>query len=173
MGSGRYAARGVLSCLENQSILSARTFLQHYLHLFLSAHPEYSYDSSLALPSKLVAEEEYFNVTTLPAFNFLQLAISTCQIGVGAPISGTTPAKGAGRTAWAALWQRYEKEVPWLRTNTVKASKGHLDEIYFGFKKPVQGNPLQDMMSSLFGGGGGAGSSGSSAQRKVTSPGLD
>lgn len=171
MGSGRYAARGVLSYLENQSIFSARTFLQHFLHLFLSAHPEFSYDSSLALPAKLVSEEENFNVTTLPAFNFLQLAIVTCQVGVGSPASGTQPAKGAGRTVWATLWQRYEKEVPWLRTNSVRASKAHLDELYFGFKKPVQGNPLQDMMSSLFGGGGA--SAGSSAQRKVTSPGLD
>lgn len=178
MGAGRYAARGVLSYLENSSVFAARTFLQHFLHLFLSANPSYSYDQSVSIPSSFSTESEYFIVTTLPGLNFLQLVILTCQTGVGNPVNATASgaaAKGAGRQAWATLWQRYEKEVPWLKTASLKASKTRLDEIYFGFKKPQQGNDMiSNLMGSLFGGGNaGNAPSGSGAPRRVAAPALD
>lgn len=175
LGAGRYAARGVLSLLENQSIFAARAFLQHFLHLFLSANPSYSYDqTSVALPAKYTTESEHFIVTTLPGLNFLQLVILTCQAGVGSPLSATgSAAKGAGRTAWAALWQKYEKDIPWLKAASLKASKSYLDEVYFGFKKPQQGNDmLQNLMGSLFGGGNQPAQS-SPSQRRVAAPALD
>lgn len=42
-------------------------------------------------------------------------------------------------------------------------------EMYFGIRKPRQGNPLFDMMGSMFGGGGGA-SNTKPAQKKMEAP---
>lgn len=40
-------------------------------------------------------------------------------------------------------------------------------EMYFGIQRPRQGNPLFDMMGSMFGGGGGAGAAKKQAPRKI------
>jgi len=124
-----------------------------------------------------VNEEQHFIVTTLPGLNFIQLVILTVQAGAGTlrnPPSSGNSGKGAGRTAWNALWQKYEKDIPWLKAGTVKASKAKLDEMYFGVKKPQQGNDMLSNLMGLFGGGGGAPAGGTNqSQRRVATPALD
>ncbi|GAA5892986.1 hypothetical protein JCM5296_003398 [Sporobolomyces johnsonii] len=167
---GRYAARGALSYLESTFILAARTFLSHFLSLSLTAYPDLSVvrfpypppSSPLAQTTPPPPADELV-VTKLASLNFVQLAVRAAQVGVGEAIDKVRngnemrAARGQGTRAWTALVQRYEKQVPWLRQGEIKESTTVLGEIYFGIKPARQGNPLMDMMASMFGGGGGGG----------------
>ncbi|BGP41695.1 hypothetical protein JCM10449v2_005686 [Rhodotorula kratochvilovae] len=171
-GVGRYAARGTLSYLESSFILAARTFLSHFLALALAAYPSlrvasFAYPppgSPLAQSSAAPPAGDELVVTKLASLNFLQLAVRAAQASVGESVdkvrSGNGEARtqrGAGTKAWQSLLGRYEKSVPWLRAPEVKDATAALGEIHFGLKPQRQGNPLMDMMASMFGGGGAGG----------------
>ncbi|GAA5957734.1 hypothetical protein JCM8115_006233 [Rhodotorula mucilaginosa] len=184
---GRYAARGVLSYLEASFILAARTFLSHFLALTLAAYPSlrvvaFAYPppnsplaKSLASPSSGVStpkgtsstssssSSDELIVTKLASLNFLQLAIQAVQVGVGESVDRVKVGnemrvqRGAGTKAWQSLVARYERQVQWLRIPEVKEATTAIGEIHFGLRPARQGNPLMDMMASMFGGGGGGG----------------
>ncbi|POY76561.1 hypothetical protein BMF94_0346 [Rhodotorula taiwanensis] len=176
---GRYAARGVLSYLEASFILAARTFLSHFMALALAAYPAlrvvaFPYpppQSALAKSSTASASPsaDELTVTKLASLNFLQLAIQAVQAGVGESVDRVKVGnemrvqRGAGTKAWQSLVSRYEKQVQWLRIPEVKEATTAIGEIHFGIRPARQGNPLMDMMASMFGGGGGGGGGGSGA----------
>lgn len=105
-------------------------------------------------------------VTKLASLNFLQLAIQAVQAGVGESVDRVKVGnemrvqRGAGTKAWQSLVARYERQVQWLRTPEVKEATTAIGEIHFGLRPARQGNPLMDMMASMFGGGGGGGGAG-------------
>jgi len=165
--------------------------MEHFLQLFLTANPACLVDqSTYSIPTQLSQstseEKQTLRLTNLPALNFLQFTILTCQVGIGSFItpqvssssgsssSAASTGKGAGRAAWQALLQRYEKEVPWLRAPQVKESTARLGEIYFGIKSKTGGgeNMLANLMGSLFGGGGPS-SATAPSPRRIASPALD
>ncbi|GAA5977097.1 hypothetical protein JCM10908_004855 [Rhodotorula pacifica] len=167
---GRYAARGVLSYLEASFILAARTFLSHFLALALAAYPSlrvvaFAYpppNSPLAKSNaNTTATSDELIVTKLASLNFLQLAIQAVQAGVGESVERVKVGnemraqRGAGTKAWQSLVARYEKQVQWLRIPEVKEATTAIGEVHFGLRPARQGNPLMDMMASMFGGGGG------------------
>jgi hypothetical protein len=101
------------SLLESEAILAAHTFLDRFLDLALTAHPE--------LVVRRADGPTAITTTTSPSLNFLQLVIRTCQVGVGEPLAaGGNARTGMGRAAWQALVGRYEREVPWLREADAK-----------------------------------------------------
>jgi hypothetical protein len=174
-GAGRYAARGVLSYLQASSILAAQTCLSYFLSLLIAAQPNILVEK-VPLPSGIsTSTRSDFLLTKLPSLNFLQLAIITCQAGTGTPLVPSPQAqKGAGRSAWLSLWNKYEKEATWLRAASLKEAKDALGEIYFGIKiSRNDGNMMANLMGSLFGGGGSGAAPASSAGRRIASPGLD
>ncbi|GAA6016429.1 hypothetical protein JCM10207_003858 [Rhodosporidiobolus poonsookiae] len=166
-GVGRYAARGALSYLESSFILAARTFLSHFLSLTLAAYPTLRVvafpfpppTSALAKSSPSLPADELI-VTKLASLNFVQLAVRAAQAGVGESVdkvrvgSEMRVQRGNGTKVWQSLLGRYEKQVPWLRAPEVKDATTALGEIHFGLKPARQGNPLMDMMASMFSGGG-------------------
>ena len=85
--------------------------------------------------------------------------------------------KGAGRSAWLSLCNRYEKEVTWLRAPGVKESREQIGLIYFGIKIAKQGgeNLLSSLMGSMFGGGGASApaTGGAGRGRSIAAPSLD
>ncbi|GAA5884495.1 hypothetical protein JCM3774_004555, partial [Rhodotorula dairenensis] len=179
---GRYAARGVLSYLEASFILAARTFLSHFLALALAAYPSLrvvafaypppnsplakSQPSSSSSSSSSSSPSDELIVTKLASLNFLQLAVQAVQAGVGESVDRVKVGnemrvqRGAGTKAWQSLVARYEKQVQWLRIPEVKEATTAIGEIHFGLRPARQGNPLMDMMASMFGGGGGGGAGG-------------
>ncbi|BGP56716.1 hypothetical protein JCM8202_005807 [Rhodotorula sphaerocarpa] len=174
---GRYAARGVLSYLEASFILAARTFLSHFLALALAAYPSLRVvafpfpppGTALAKSAAASANSDELLVTKLASLNFLQLAIQAVQVGVGESVDRVKVGnemrvqRGAGTKAWQSLVARYEKQVSWLRIPEVKEATTAIGEIHFGLRPARQGNPLMDMMASMFGGGGGGGNGGAPA----------
>lgn len=94
----------------------------------------------------------------MPLLNFLSLLLLACQ--KGAP------------DLFRSLRQHYKAQLD-------EAAEGKWDEalegvgqMYFGIKPPRQGNPLMDMMGSMFGGGGfgGGGSQPKPKQERVEAP---
>ncbi|GJN92702.1 hypothetical protein Rhopal_005737-T1 [Rhodotorula paludigena] len=166
---GRYAARGTLSYLESSFILAARTFLSHFLALALAAYPTLRVaafpfpppSSPLATSPAAPPPGDELVVTKLASLNFLQLALRAAQAGVGESVEKVKVGgewrtqRGQGTKVWQSLLARYEKQVPWLRAPEVKDATAALGEIHLGLKPARQGNPLMDMMASMFGGGGG------------------
>ncbi|GAA5838858.1 hypothetical protein JCM9279_003882 [Rhodotorula babjevae] len=176
---GRYAARGTLSYLESSFILAARTFLSHFLALALAAYPSLRVASfAFPSPSSPLAQSptaappspDELVVTKLASLNFCQLAVRAAQSGIGENVDKVkVPGgrgdefrvqRGGGTKAWQSLVGRYERSVPWLKAPEVKEATQAIGEIHFGLKPARQGNPLMDMMASMFGGGGGGGGGG-------------
>lgn len=108
-------------------------------------------------------------MTKLASLNFCQLAVRAAQSGIGenvdkVKVPGARAGaeefrvqRGGGTKAWQSLVGRYERSVPWLKAPEVKEATQAIGEIHFGLKPARQGNPLMDMMASMFGGGGGGG----------------
>ncbi|BGP26049.1 cytoplasmic protein [Rhodotorula toruloides] len=167
-GVGRYAARGTLSYLESSFILAARTFLSHFLALVLAAYPtlrvvSFPYpppSSPLATSTTAPPSGDEIVVTKLASLNFLQLAVRDVQAGVGETVEKVKVGnewraqRGAGTKVWQSLVGKYERQVPWMRAPEVRDGMTALGEIHFGLKPQRAGNPLMDMMASMFGGGG-------------------
>ncbi|KAG8690642.1 hypothetical protein FRC09_011903 [Ceratobasidium sp. 395] len=156
---GAYAIRGTLPYLLNTSILSARTFLSTFLGLVLATsqkdtliNPHFPNPIPLTSPN---SESDDIQITTDPTLNFLQLAIQTCQRagwGNEATTSEEETQHRASRDAWLRLAARYRTRV--AGGDAMRDAIESLGAVYFDIPLARKGaNPLQDMMSSLFGGG--------------------
>jgi golgi to ER traffic protein 4 len=112
----------ITSYLEAGYIFSARIFLSHFLSLILTAQPSIL---QRTIPGPIdggeSTKDEIF-ITTLPALNFLQLLIRTCQVGPGTPVTPIPTAAGAGmgKAAFQALVGKYERYLSWLKTLELK-----------------------------------------------------
>ncbi|SPO00625.1 related to DUF410 domain protein [Cephalotrichum gorgonifer] len=94
---------------------------------------------------------------SIPLLNFLSLLLLAVQRG--------------GAELYKQLITKYSAHL--RESGTWFDSLDAIAEMYFGVKRPRQGNPLFDMMGSLFGGGGGGGAQ---QPRRVEAPpsvGLD
>ncbi|KAG9121456.1 hypothetical protein FRC07_002584 [Ceratobasidium sp. 392] len=111
-------------------------------------------DKSIAWSAK--HEPDEIQITTDPTLNFLQLAIQTCQRagwGNEATTSEEETQHRASRDAWLRLAARYRTRV--IGGDAMRDAIDSLGAAYFDLPVARKGaNPLQDMMSSLFGGGG-------------------
>ncbi|KAF8311762.1 DUF410-domain-containing protein [Clavulina sp. PMI_390] len=160
---GDFATHGVIPFLLLQNILAARTFLGTFLSLLRKSRPSLipaEASTPITLPSESSTsktEDEIF-VTTDGTLNFLQLAIRACQRGNGE----TSEQQRDARNAWVRLQNGYRNKSSILSKPSVQQALMTLGNAYFAIPMPRQpGNPLQDMMASLFGGGGaGAGAGG-------------
>ncbi|QRV89871.1 Golgi to ER traffic protein 4 [Ceratobasidium sp. AG-Ba] len=156
---GAYAIRGTIPYLLNTSILAARTFLTTFLGLLLASPRKDSLiNSHFPNPIPLNSpnsEQDEIQITTDPTLNFLQLAIQTCQRagwGTEATTTEEETQNRASRDAWLRLAARYRTRV--VGGETTRDAIESLGSLYFDLPSARKGaNPLQDMMSSLFGGG--------------------
>ncbi|KAG8747314.1 hypothetical protein FRC10_001493 [Ceratobasidium sp. 414] len=174
---GAYAIRGTIPYLLNTSIVAARTFLTTFIGLVLatprrdtlinshfpSPIPLNSPNSGRSLSTRSFQQDE-IQITTDPTLNFLQLAIQTCQRagwGNEATTDEEEAQNRASRDAWLRLAARYRTRVIGgeAMRDEKRLQKGlqaieSLGAVYFDVPLARKGaNPLQDMMSSLFGGG--------------------
>ncbi|KAG9078858.1 hypothetical protein FRC06_008126, partial [Ceratobasidium sp. 370] len=156
---GAYAIRGTVPYLLNTSILAARTFLTTFIGLVLATpRRDTLINSHFPNPIPLNSpnsEQDEVQITTDPTLNFLQLAIQTClRAGWGneATTSEEETQSRASRDAWLRLAARYRTRV--IGGEAMRDAIESLGAVYFDIPLARKGaNPLQDMMSSLFGGG--------------------
>ncbi|CAE7116292.1 unnamed protein product [Rhizoctonia solani] len=177
---GAYAIRGTIPYLLNTSILAARTFLTTFIGLLL-ASPQRATLINQHFPDPVAlkspdSDPDEVQITTDPTLNFLQLAIQTCQ-RAGWGTEARTPEEEkynrVSREAWLRLASRYRTRI--AGGEIMRDVIDSLGNIYFDIPAPRRGaNPLQDMMSSFFGGGQ-APDAGSQRKprRALTAGGLD
>jgi len=157
---GAYAIRGTIPYLLNTSILAARTFLTTFIGLVLATPRRDSLiNSHFPTPVPLNSpdsEPDEVQITTDPTLNFLQLAIQTCQRagwGHEATTDEEQKQNRAARDAWLRLAARYRTRI--TGGEAMRDAIESLGTVYFDIPASRRGgNPLQDMMSSLFGGAG-------------------
>jgi len=141
---GRFASRGAIPYLLEGNILAARTFLSHYISQLISSRPEILVEKT---PVVIEGTSDEIFITTDQVLNFLQLAIRTCQ-----------RAQGDGnktiREAWVRLCGSYQSKGGLMASSQMRQALGELGQLYFAMPPPRSQavNPLQDMISSLFGG---------------------
>jgi len=142
-----FATRGVLPFLLCRNILAARVFLSDFIAQLIRQQPSIlSLSSPITLSSDNSADDEIY-ITTDPTLNFLQLAIRTCQRGNGLSADIQRQAKAA----FIDLFRRYKTKSEIVGSPVMNKAAAQLGDIYFGIPLPRQGNPLHDMMTSLFG----------------------
>ncbi|CAE6402728.1 unnamed protein product [Rhizoctonia solani] len=177
---GAYAIRGTVPYLLNTSILAARTFLTTLIGLLL-ASPQRATLINQHFPDPVAlkspdSDPDEVQITTDPTLNFLQLAIQTCQRAGWGPEARTPEEEKhnrMSREAWLRLASRYRTRI--VGGDVMREAIDSLGSIYFDIPAPRKGaNPLQDMMSSFFGGGP-APDTGSTRKprRALTAGGLD
>ncbi|ELU39944.1 cytoplasmic protein [Rhizoctonia solani AG-1 IA] len=150
------------SYLLNTSILAARTFLTTFIGLLLSS-PQRATIINQHFPDPIILKSpdsdrldpDEVQITTDPTLNFLQLAIQTCQRAGWGPEATTSDEERhnrVSREAWLRLASRYRSRI--VGGDVMRNIIDSLGDIYFDIPAPRKGgNPLQDMMSSFFGGG--------------------
>lgn len=145
-----YAARAVFPFLLAGSLRAANATFLLFTSKLGTANPQ------LGVQAVTSANSEARIYQSLPLLNFLSLLLLACQ--KGAP------------DLFRSLRQQY-------RAQLAEATEGSWDEalegvgqMYFGIKPPRQGNPLMDMMGSMFGGGGGGAAQTRAKQQKVEAP---
>ncbi|KAJ7163871.1 hypothetical protein C8R43DRAFT_918852 [Mycena crocata] len=133
---GSFALRGTLPYLQNGNVLGARTFITH----FVAALPRAS-DTPMQ-----VGDTEVILVKD-QVVNFAQLAVLTCQRAQGEK-------NKAVRESWVRLCGTYQSRGGLLATVEVRQALTELSTLYFALAPPRSqaGNPLGDMISSMFGG---------------------
>ncbi|KAJ7503543.1 hypothetical protein B0H11DRAFT_1986015 [Mycena galericulata] len=133
---GAFSLRGTLPYLQNGNILGARTFITH----FVAALPRAS-DTTMQ-----VGDAEVFLVKD-QVVNFAQLAVLTCQRAQG-------ERNKAVRESWVRLCGTYQSRGGLLASAEVRQALTELSTLYFSLAPPRSqaGNPLGDMISSMFGG---------------------
>ncbi|CAE6437821.1 unnamed protein product [Rhizoctonia solani] len=177
---GAYAIRGTIPYLLNTSILAARTFLTTFIGLLL-ASPQRATLLNQHFPDPVAlkspdSDPDEVQITTDPTLNFLQLAIQTCQRAGWGPEARTPEEEKhnrVSREAWLRLASRYRARI--VGGEIMRDVIDSLGNLYFDIPAPRKGaNPLQDMMSSFFGGGS-APDAGSQRKprRALTAGGLD
>jgi hypothetical protein len=131
-----YAARMVFPYLLTGNVRDANKSLR----LFTSRLSEAN--KNLAVQDVSSASADLSIYPSLPLLNFLGLLLLAVQ-------KGSADLFRSLRTKYAA----HIKEVDMWDEALVSVA-----EMYFGIQRPRQGNPLFDMMGSMFGGGGPAAS---------------
>ncbi|TAQ85054.1 hypothetical protein B7494_g6611 [Chlorociboria aeruginascens] len=129
-----YAARAVFPYLLTGNLRDA----SKSLHLFTSKLTEEN--KSLGVQDVGSNGSDLRIYPSLPLLNFLGLLLLAVQKGQ-ADIFRQLKTKYATHIKEVGIWDEALLSVA---------------EIYFGIQRPRQGNPLFDMMGSMFGGGGGA-----------------
>ncbi|CAE6425813.1 unnamed protein product [Rhizoctonia solani] len=156
---GAYAIRGTIPYLLNTSILAARTFITTFIGLLL-ASPQRATLINQHFPDPVAlkspdSDPDEVQITTDPTLNFLQLAIQTCQRAGWGPEARTPEEEKYNRVSretWLRLASRYRTRI--VGGDVMRDAIESLGNIYFDIPAARKGaNPLQDMMSSLFGGG--------------------
>ncbi|KAJ3827218.1 hypothetical protein F5878DRAFT_440915 [Lentinula raphanica] len=138
---GPFALRGTIPYLQNGNILAARTFIKHFVSA--PAIPRSTVGSTLPIgPSGdeiIVAQDSLIN--------FAQLAVATCQRAHG-------ERNKVMRESWVRLCGTYQSKGGILSHPEVRKALQDIATLYFAIPPPRNqaGNPLGDMMSSLFGG---------------------
>ncbi|EMD92032.1 hypothetical protein COCC4DRAFT_145390 [Bipolaris maydis ATCC 48331] len=131
-----YCARGVLPYLLTGNLRAANKFFL----LFTSAVEKTPNPPTQAVSTK---SSEFRVYPSLPLLNFLGLLLLSVERG--------------DPSLWRQLKSHYAgdlKDVNWGE------ALDQIGEMYFGIKIPRQGNPMFDMLGSMFGGGMGGGSGG-------------
>ncbi|KAJ7116580.1 hypothetical protein C8R44DRAFT_792855 [Mycena epipterygia] len=146
---GAFALRGTLPYLQNGNMLGARTFITH----FASALPRASDTVMQVGDAEVVLVKD-------PVVNFAQLAVLTCQRAQG-------DRNKAVRESWVRLCGTYQSRGGLMATVEVRQALTELSTLYFSLAPPRSqaGNPLGDMISSMFGG-----PAGSQPARRVLAP---
>ncbi|KIW09569.1 uncharacterized protein PV09_00442 [Verruconis gallopava] len=153
-----YAARGILPYLLIGNVRAANQF-----HLLFTSQLS---SSNAALSTQDVSSNssDLRVYPSLPLLNFLGLLLLAVQRG--AP------------ELFRMLKSQYKGHLADIG-GVWDQALDQIGEMYFGVKIPTQGNPLFDMMGSLFMGGGGGGAGGAKKQPKrvgastPSTPGLD
>jgi hypothetical protein len=136
-----YAARGILPYLLTGNLRAAN---KHYL-LFTSSLQKAPNPPTQPVSTK---SSDFRVYPSLPLLNFLGLLLLSVERG--------------DPSLWRQLKSHYAgdlKEVNW------NEALDQIGEMYFGIKIPRQGNPMFDMLGSMFGGGMGGG--GAAAPKKA------
>jgi len=151
-----YAARAVLPYLLVANVRAATTSYRAFVQRLTADNP------GLSVENVSQGRSEIRIFPSLPLLNFLGLLLLAVQKG--------------SPDLFRQLKQKYGSHIAevgaWDETLELIA------EMYFGIQRPRQGNPLLDMMGSMFGGGGfGGGAAKTPAVRRVeaspSAPGLD
>ena len=129
-----YAARAVFPYLLTGNVRDATKSLR----LFTSRLTEANKNLSVQDVSSSSSDMRIY--PSLPLLNFLGLLLLAVQKG-SADLFRQLKTKYATHTKEVGMWDEALTSV---------------GEMYFGIQRPRQGNPLFDMMGSMFGGGGGA-----------------
>ncbi|CAK5269420.1 unnamed protein product [Mycena citricolor] len=133
---GAFALRGTLPYLMNGNILSARMFITR----FIAPIPRTS-------ETPLTIGESQVYLVTDPVCNFAQLAVLACQRAQG-------ERNKAARESWVRLCGTYQARRGIMASPEVRQALTDLSSLYFALAPPrgQGGNPLGDMISSMFGG---------------------
>ncbi|PSS10593.1 hypothetical protein M430DRAFT_108713 [Amorphotheca resinae ATCC 22711] len=129
-----YAARAVFPYLLTGNVRDA----SRSLRLFTSRLTEAN--KNLTVQDVSSGSSDIRIYPSLPLLNFLGLLLLAVQKG-GADLFQRLKTKYAAQIREAGTWDEALTSV---------------GEMYFGIQRPRQGNPLFDMMGSMFGGGAGA-----------------
>lgn len=157
---GKFACRGVIPYLLEGNILAARTFLSHFISHLSSTRSSILTDKT---PLNVGETSDVVYVTSDQVFNFLQLAVLTCQRAQG-------DKNKTIREAWVRLCGSYQSKGGLMADPNMRKALAEIGQLYFNIPMPRnQANPLQDMFSSLFGGS----STGPKTLSPTSSLGLD
>ncbi|KAH6909235.1 cytoplasmic protein [Coprinopsis sp. MPI-PUGE-AT-0042] len=152
---GLFALRGTLPYLENGNILAAKAFIRH----FVSNLPAHILENSVKIPA---GDTDEFVMTMDSFVNFSQMAVMTCQRAQG-------DKSKVPREAWIRLCGTYQSKGGPFVVPALRKSLTEIATLYFAIPPPrgQAGNPMADMLSSLF---GGAPSSSAQAPRRTLTP---
>ncbi|KAJ3784706.1 hypothetical protein GGU10DRAFT_357074 [Lentinula aff. detonsa] len=139
---GPFALRGTIPYLQNGNILAARTFIKHFV--LAPALPRSSVGTTVLIGS---SGDDEIIVAQDSLINFAQLAVATCQRANG-------ERNKVMRESWVRLCGTYQSKGGVLALPDVRKALHDIGTLYFAIPPPRSqaGNPLGDMMSSLFGG---------------------
>ena len=146
-----YAARAIFPYLMVGNVRAANKVFLLFTSKLASSNPGLGFQEVSSSSSDLRV------CPSLPLLNFLGLLLLAIQRG-SPDLFRQLKSHYASHIKDAATWEE---------------ALSHIGEMYFGIKIPTQGNPLFDMMGSLFMGGGGGGAGGQNkATKKVEAPAL-
>lgn len=144
-----YAARAVLPYLLVANVRAARVSYRAFVSALTTDNP------GLAVQDVSTDSSDIRVFPSLPLLNFLGLLLLAVQKG--------------SPDLFKQLKQKYGSHI--AEVGAWDESLELIAEMYFGIQRPRQGNPLLDMMGSMFGGGGGFGGAAKKpAVRRVEAP---
>lgn len=149
-----YAARAILPYLLVANVRAAITSYRDFVNALTRDNP------SLGVQDVSSQSSDVKIFPSLPLLNFLGLLLLAVQKG-SPDLFRQLRTKYASHLAEVGAWDE---------------SLDLIAEMYFGIQRPRQGNPLLDMMGSLFGGGGAPAGGARMPARRVEAPtaeGLD